>query len=190
MSKKPIGKSTLLNPSTDSLEPSFGITATIGGKRPLVGEIISLNCRRESFFGAGKIWLNSITYHAAIPSDISDKDLGMIQTALERGVLVKGKQYISPIEQDKKVLDEFASFLKLGNKPNEMPKLCKKLRDTIFARGAGGYTAHEIIRHVIKVEAGGKNRPEWVQFLQKAILMCEGVDVSVPEPDHETQGLR
>ena len=161
----------------------------VGGKNVLAGQVVSLDLTRQTYFGIGPIWLTPICYHVKIPEGLSANEYGDLEKALSSGVLVKGKKYIAPATRDTALLKDYERLL-ASNDPTHDEGLLAKLRGAIFGRGQGGYTAQEIIFHLIKFERSYKDRKAIVDWLHNALPMCRGPEESFPEPDHDKQGLR
>lgn len=164
-------KSVKNGDSIDSLIQNIDLSVTAGNQNfftnSVKGKTISLNQKAQPFFGVGPIWLTSTEFSAVVPDTITYKEEEIIKKALASGSIVEGKVYISPIDRNKDVLNEYWHLIKTfgldptNNKSESLIKFRKLLRDGTDRN----WTAKEISSFCIEQEKKYKNRERVIKLL-------------------------
>lgn len=158
-----------------------GIQVTIGSKDPLVGEIVSLNCKESTTFIFGDINLSQKRYWAKVSENMPDVYYRTIRRALDMGILVRGKQYIPNIEKKKEYLDKLRDIMENGTRD----ELIKEFRHLTTYKLVNGYTIAEVVEFLRDIEIKGKRRKPILDLLIELEKFHEGPHVVVEEPSEE-----
>lgn len=167
------------------------ITSTVGasGKNSLVGQKISINLKKESIFGVGPIWLTPKNYWCEIPDDLTPEEYATISMGLKLGKIVKGKEFIPPVDRDESVLENWYRRIKqfgLSNKNNrDVKELRSDLKYLILSGKDKNWTAKEIAEYCLQREAEGANRREVIRQLTQVVVNSGDTSKVWEEPDEE-----
>lgn len=163
----------------------------IGGKvNNYAGQFFSLNMKNANYFGIGgdreqpKFWLSPENYVDQVPEGLSDEEAALIDSALETGRIVEGKQFIPTVDKNKAVLTQYVDLLAEFRTTEEKFKL---IMQNLLRHGKdGNYTAHEIAREMLKKEEGSMKRAPFVTYLKQFIEHCTGPVSLVKDSAHDT----
>lgn len=145
---------------TVSINNSDFFTNSVKGKE------ISLNFKKESFFGIDNIWLSADNYSCVVPETISPQAEAVIKKAIEQGILCLGNVFIQNKDRDDNVPNEYWELIKqYGISPKKDDKSFKKFKYLIKYGVDRNWTAKEIIKTCIENEQKYKNRKEVIKYL-------------------------
>lgn len=167
-------------------------TATLGtnntatkGRNTLIGKVISLNQKLESYFGVGNIWLTSENYSTEVPDGLTDQEYEIIDKSLLDGTLVEGKKFIPPVDRSITVLDEYWADVKstgLSDKTKLGQAARNKFSTLIKKTSDRGWTAYEIAAHCLNKETQGSSRENVIRLLKEVIDNYFGQKTLYKEP--------
>jgi len=153
----------------------------------LQGKEISLNLKKESYFGVGSIWLTPDNYWCVIPDDLTLSDYEIIGKAISSETLTLGKVYIAPIEKASNVLEKYWLLIERNGFDNKKAKTDFSM---LIKRGVdSGWTALEIVNYCLDKENKGKRRKELIRLLEQVAKNYEG-PLRLYEPPDEAQGIK
>jgi hypothetical protein len=159
----------------------MGITNSLQGKE------ISLNLKKESYFGVGSIWLTPENYWCVVPDELSYADYTIIDKAIASGTLIIGKAYIPPVEKASNVLEKYWLLIEKNGFDNKKAKTDFSM---LIKRGVdSGWTALEIVNYCLDRENKGKRRKEIIRLLDQVAKNYEG-PLRLYEPPDEAQGIK
>lgn len=151
----------------DNIDMTVSINNTDYITNSIKGKEISLNFKKESFFGVGKIWLSSENHSCVVPEEISSADETIIKKAINSGVLILGNSFVPNISRDENVPIEYWDLIKsYGIRPTEESKSFKKFKYLIKYGIDRNWTAKEIIKICIENEKQYKNRKDVIKYLE------------------------
>lgn len=150
-------------------------TSTLPNRNNLIGQTISLNQKKEAYFGVGAVWLTAEDYYCEIPDGLDNNDYQIIADSLADGTIVLGKQFIPPIDKLTSIREEYWQALKsygIENKDvrNKFTVLLRKNQDR-------GWTAFEIAEYCLQKEQGYKKRSREMTLLSQIIDNWNGPKV-------------
>ena len=188
-------KKTASKPSEETINPNIKVTKGDDGpvstkeisNEHLVGQIISLNNKLASFFGAGPIWLTPTKYWCEIPEGLTKAEYQSIVDSVKLGVIVFGKEFIPPIDKDPRVLEEYWSVIKANKKGKKTMDLLRVLNDRGVDRG---WTAQEIAYFCSEKERSNRGDKAVISILELLADSYQGPYSLYEEPDHDEQGLK
>jgi hypothetical protein len=153
----------------------------------LQGKEVSLNLKKESYFGVGSIWLTPDNYWCVIPNNLNSSDYEIIAKAISLGTLTLGKVYIAPIEKASNVLEKYWLLIERNGFDNKKAKTDFSM---LIKRGVdSGWTALEIVNYCLEKENKGKRRKEIIRLLEQVSKNYEG-PLRLYEPPDEAQGIK
>lgn len=145
----------------------------------LSGQIISLNQKKATYFGIGKlnkignpeVWLAPNHWYAELPAELSAQDQDILYKALEKGLIKMGKHWMPALVKDTNVKEKYIQLM-IGRKLFENTK--QPFIDLVKKEKEGNYTALEILSYCLKKEQEGSNRQEWIAFLKDGMAAYRG----------------
>lgn len=168
-------------------EEVVALAGNIGSIQNFAGTVISLNQKRQAFFGVGdtgrkenesKIWLTKDNWYCTIPEGLSAEEVDQLARALQMGIVKEGKHWIPPVDKVAGTCEKYAAVV-LQNGPTKEAK--QPFIDLVKTESTGGYTAQEILKFCQDAERKGRSRPEWIRWLQEAIDHCTGPEMLVED---------
>ena len=136
----------------------------IGAIDNYVGQELSLNMKVVSYLGIGtpgkspegppgvnfKLWFCKDNWCQTVPEDLSPEEVSQIDSAINSGKLIIGKEWIPTIDKDPNILVQWRNDLKSSRMLDD--KFKEKFRHLVKAKSEGNYTAHEILQTLIADE--------------------------------------
>jgi hypothetical protein len=170
------------------------ISVTVGSndqsifrRNNLIGKIISINLKKETYFGIGDIWLSPENYWATVPDRFTDEAYEIIAKSLALGFIVLGKQFIPPVDKISNTLEKYWSFI---DKTGFESKQAKAEFSSLARKGIdSGWTAVEIAQFCINKENKGKKRKEVLKLLTQLIQNYRG-PIQLYDPPDSGEGLK
>ena len=160
---------------------------TIPNRNTLIGKIISINLKRESYFGVGSIWLTPEKYWAKVPDGLTDQEYDTIAASIAQRTVVLGKQFIAPIDKASNVPEEYWSLIE---KTGFESKNAKSKFSLLVRKGEDlGWTAIEIAQFCLDKENTKKKRKEVIKLLTQLIQNYNG-PVQLYDPPDTAEGTR
>ncbi len=191
--KKKTTKSTNKDHTEDYI-PSISVSVgadsmTTSSKDDLVGTIISLNQKNQTFFGLGQIWLSPNRYWCSVPDNLTADEYKLISKAIADGRLVRGKKFIPPVDKDPRVLSKYWNLVKSTG--IETTEAKNEFMDLLRKEVIGGYTAREIANHCIRMEKDYQSRKKALAVLEEVRSRYFGPTYIHEEPDDDAgEGIR
>lgn len=173
-----------------NIDPSLYVASvTVGSgnaatsyRNSLIGKIISINLKKETYFGIGNIWLTPENYWAEVPDGLSDQEYEMLARSLMTRTIVLGKQFIPPVDKVSNILEKYWSYIE---KTGFETKQAKSDFTTLVRKGTdSGWTAIEIAQYCLEKENKNKKRKEVIKILTQLIQNYNGPVQLYDPPDH------
>lgn len=133
----------------------------------LIGKHISLNQKKETYFGVGGIWLNGDNYTAEVPDGLSDEEYRVISASIADGTLVVGEAFIPPIDKFNSVREEYWQAVKAYGIDNKDVR--QKFITLVRRNQDRGWTAYEIAEYCLQKEANYKKRAKEMLLFKQVI---------------------
>lgn len=176
-----------IDPSSYLLNVSLGASGRSSLASKLAGKIISLNLKKETYFGISNIWLTPERYWATVPDNLSDQDYAIIAKSLEHNKLVLGKTYIPPIDKVSNICEKYWELL---SKSGFDSKDTKAAFSTLVRKGQdSGWTAVEIAQFCLEKEQKARKREGVVKLLTQLIKSYDG-PIQLWDPPEESEGIK
>lgn len=176
-------------PKESNIVPVLGTQLNTG--RSLAGKKITLNTKKESFFGVDgtDIWLTPQNHWATVPENLDNVIYSRIQSAIEAGTIQIGDHFIPPIDREEKSLKDVYELIK-ASPANGLSKNARQKLISISRQGAyEGYTVKEVISFCLNKERSDKNRKDIIRILTEAYADNVGPEVMYQEPTEE-EGIK
>lgn len=153
----------------------------------LVGKEISINLKKETYFGLGNIWLTPDAYWCTIPDNMTPEQYNIIDKSLQAGTIVLGKVFIPPIDKASNTLEKYWLMIKESGLES---KKAKSEFAMLIKRGSdSGWTALEIVNYCIEKETKGRKRKDVLRLLEQVAKNYDG-PVRLYDPPDEAEGVK
>jgi len=166
---------------------TIGSGSTTSTSSSLVGQTISINLKRNSYYGVGDIWLSPENYWATIPNGMSAQEYEIITNSLMSGTIVEGKIFIPPVDKISNIPEKYWSIIartgfETKEAKNEFSALIRKGADS-------GWTAIEIAQFCLGKENAGAKRTRVVNLLTQLIKNYQG-PIQLYDPPDNKEGIK
>lgn len=173
-----------------NITPVLGSTldknASKTSRTSLVGQTISINLKKDSYFGVGDIWLTQKNYWAKIPAGLTPAAYEVIRRALSSGLIVLGKKYLPQVEKNKSTVDSFWKLIQdQKNNISVHKTTIEQFRNLLKKQSVEGWTVTEIVSFCKAKERESKNREHVLLFLKNVADMYEGPITLTEEPSEQ-----
>lgn len=175
--------SPVLGSTIDKLSKSTSATN-------LVGKIISLDLRKDSYFGVGNIWLTQKNYWAKIPAGLTPAGYDVIRRALQSGLIVLGKKYIPQVEKNKSTIEDYWKLIQSSRNNGSISKdTIEQFKNLLKKKTTEGWTVTEVVAYCKAKERESRNREHVLTFLKSVEAMYEG-PLSLTEEPSDQEGIK
>ena len=151
--------------------PILSMGVSIGGQDSLVGEIVSINLKRDPFFMIGDISLSASRYWAVVSPDREPGYYNVIRAGLDYKYLVRGKKRILAVDKPEGVLEAWYTLLK---KEGRSKLSVESFRQLIKKGKDSNYSLAEIALYCLKQEENGAHREPVIGLLKEAMTYSDG----------------
>lgn len=151
-----------------------GVLGTAQGEKKFLGEEVSLDLSKETYFGVGDMWLSPSSPVGFIPKKLSPLEQDAVETALRQKVLVLGREFLPPVKKDPATLDKYMGVVNTPMSTSVSNEFKLAFSRLSRAKTEGGYTALEIYQYCLSKEKAQKNRKVVTDYLTLAINAYQG----------------